>query len=71
MSDKLGNLIVGFLMMQLKIWDLSKQIFPNVPALSPLHSGVVITNEPVREKTNNFGFDQVRHKPGCTVTEDG
>ena len=27
--------------------------------------------EPVREKTNYFGSDQVRHKPGCTVTEDG
>ena len=26
--------------------------------------------EPVREKTNNMGSDQVRHKPGCTVTED-
>ena len=26
--------------------------------------------EPVREKTNNLGSDQVRHKPGCTVTED-
>ena len=28
-------------------------------------------NEPVREKTNNLGSDQVRHKPDCTVTEDG
>ena len=28
-------------------------------------------NEPVHEKTNNLGSDQVRHKPGCTVTEDG
>ena len=28
-------------------------------------------NEPVREKSNNLGSDQVRHKPGCTVTEDG
>ena len=28
-------------------------------------------NEPVREKTNNLGSDQVRHKWGCTVTEDG
>ena len=28
-------------------------------------------NEPVHEKTNNFGSDQVRRKPGCTVTEDG
>ena len=28
-------------------------------------------NEHVREKTNNLGSDQLRHKPGCTVTEDG
>ena len=28
-------------------------------------------NEPVPEKTNILGYDQVRHKPGCTVTEDG
>ena len=27
--------------------------------------------EPVHEKTNNLGSDQVRYKPGCTVTEDG
>ena len=26
--------------------------------------------EPVLEKTNNLGSDKVRHKPGCTVTED-
>ena len=30
-----------------------------------------IAYDPVREKTNNLGFDQVRHKPGCTSTEDG
>ena len=29
------------------------------------------TNEPPNEKTNNLGFDQVRQKPGCTVTDDG
>ena len=29
------------------------------------------TFEPVREKTNNLGSDQVRHIPACTVTEDG
>ena len=29
------------------------------------------TSEPVREKTNNLGYDQVRHKLGCTVKEDG
>ena len=23
------------------------------------------------EKTNNFSYDQVRHNPGCTVTEAG
>ena len=27
--------------------------------------------EHVREKTNNLGSDQVRHKPACTVTQDG
>ena len=27
--------------------------------------------EPVLEKTNNLRSDQVRHKPGCTVTEHG
>ena len=27
--------------------------------------------EPSRGKTNNVVPDQVRHKPGCTVTEDG
>ena len=27
--------------------------------------------EHVREKTNTLGSDQVQHKPGCTVTEDG
>ena len=27
--------------------------------------------EPVHGKANNLGSDQVRHKPGCTVTEDG
>ena len=26
--------------------------------------------EPVREKTNDLGSDQVRHKLPCTVTED-
>ena len=26
-------------------------------------------NEPVHEKTNNLGSDQVRHKPGCTITD--
>ena len=29
-----------------------------------------MTFEPVREKTNNLGCDQVRHKPGCTITEE-
>ena len=27
--------------------------------------------EPLREKTNNLGSDQARHKPGCTITEEG
>ena len=32
---------------------------------------VVKVYEPVREKTNNLGSDQVQHKLGCTVTDDG
>ena len=28
-------------------------------------------NEPRREKTNILVSDLVRHKPGCTATEDG
>ena len=31
----------------------------------------LLSNEPVREKTNNLGPDKVRHKTSCTVTEDG
>ena len=27
--------------------------------------------EPPRGKTNNVVSEQVQHKPGCTVTEDG
>ena len=34
------------------------------------YSVCVFVLEPVCEKTNNLGSDQVRHKPGCTVTED-
>ena len=30
---------------------------------------IIIIIEPVHEKTNNLGW--VRHKPGCTSTEDG
>ena len=32
---------------------------------------VIILFEPVREKTNNLGSDQVQHKPGSTATEAG
>ena len=34
-----------------------------------LKGGIII--EPVREKTNNLGSDQVRHKPGRSGTEHG
>ena len=33
--------------------------------------GVNVSYEPYHEKTNIMVFDVVRHKPGCTVTEDG
>ena len=29
------------------------------------------TFEPLHEKTNNLGSDQVGHKSACTVTEEG
>ena len=32
---------------------------------------LALTYEPVPEKTNNLGSDQVQHKLACTVTEDG
>ena len=32
------------------------------------HQAVI---EPVREKTNNLGSDEVGHKPSCTSTDDG
>ena len=35
------------------------------------HVKVKFLYESVHEKTNNFGSDQVRHKPGCIFTEDG
>ena len=33
--------------------------------------GSISVNEPHHEKTNIVVSDQVRHKPGCTATEDG
>ena len=33
-------------------------------------SFLLILYEPVHEKTNNLGSDQVRHKPGSAITED-
>ena len=30
-----------------------------------------LTSEPPGGKTNNVVFEQVRHKPTCTITEDG
>ena len=43
----------------------------NANALSNISSQVRINFEPVHKKTNNLGSDQVRHKLGCAVTEDG
>ena len=32
---------------------------------------ITLYNEPPRGKTNNVVSEQVRHKSGCTVTEEG
>ena len=39
--------------------------------LHPYVKSVSETNEPPRGKTNNVISEQVRHKLGCTATEDG
>ena len=41
--------------------------------INDLHheTNIVVSIEPVREKTNNLGSNQVPHKLGCTVIEDG
>ena len=38
---------------------------------STQHITCTYSIEPVREKTNNLGSDQVRNKTACTITEDG
>ena len=45
----------------------------DIPKLDASGKSVIpgMTIEPLREKTNNLGSDQARHKPTCTVTEDG
>ena len=40
-------------------------------AFNNKHERIENIFEPVREKTNNLGSNQVRHKPGCTLTQDG
>ena len=43
----------------------------NLPLLGVSRNIVATTiNEPPRGKTSNVVFEQVRHKSGCTVTED-
>ena len=45
---------------EMEKWDIAAQ-----------NKSHVFVFEPVCEKTNNLGSDQVLHKPGCTVKEDG
>ena len=51
-------------------------IFDKLPfciavAMCDLVHDVASTFELRHEKTNVLVFDQVRHKPGCSITEDG
>ena len=53
---------------------IAKLVFDN--GLVNLHYGAMklgmkLGNEPRHEKTNLLVSDLVRHKPGCTATEDG
>ena len=36
-----------------------------------IYKQIHYNNEPRHEKTNGLVSDMVRHKPGCTATEDG
>ena len=38
---------------------------------STLNLEIIKTNEPRHGKTNVLVSDLIRHKPGCTTTEDG
>ena len=59
--------MVGFVMTQLI--SLKEIFHGRLRKLYPQRPNLIF--EPVREKTNNSGSDQVRHKPVFTVTEDG
>ena len=50
-----------------------RNTFLNVTAIWVSYSNVLqeIIIEPRHEKTNVVVSNPVRHKPGCTVTEDG
>ena len=69
MSDLFGNHIVGFSTR----WCICVHGFQkNSSGLFLYLNHVKLmenVNEPSRGKTNNVVSDQVRHKPGCTVTE--
>ena len=43
----------------------------NMPMQCVTQLNQMMIFEPVCEKTNKLGFDQVRHKPGCSVTDNG
>ena len=55
---------------QSKPQDIMHEVFRAMKTLDFVRI-LVSLNEPVCEKTNNLGSDQVRHKPVCTVSEYG
>ena len=63
-----GELITSLNMVLLIAWSVSMD--PKASFIMLLTFYRENIHEPVCEKTNNLGSDQVRHKPGCAVTED-
>ena len=69
MSDLFGNHIVGFPTRQLISRNTTQ--YPGSGDYISACLKNCNNNEPPRGKTNNVVSEQVRHKPACTITEDG
>ena len=55
----------------LPVLSNESNIYHNIDTAVKIFCGRVFEFEPVPEKINNLGSDQVRHKPGCSIKEDG
>ena len=66
------HLIKASLTIIIKVGFATRKLLPVKIAAASNNKHERIENifEPVHEKTNNLGSNQVPHKPGCTVTQE-